>query len=92
MKMYEPSPTDGRKSFYGKARVEVMDDGTETLFSFNTAVMRKMPDGKLVRLYDGWTQTTGRHIKAFCGLTKSEYDKMPVAAEGGNDNANYRAC
>lgn len=29
--------------------------------------------GELVKLWDGWSATTGRHIKAFCGLNKAAY-------------------
>ena len=36
MRKYELTPTDGRKSFYGKAVVIVEDNGTETLYSYNT--------------------------------------------------------
>lgn len=78
MKMYNLVPTDSHKSFYGKARVIVDDDGTETLISYSTAVMRKNPDGSLARLWWGWSATTGRHIKAFCGINKSAYCAMPV--------------
>ena len=45
MKMYELSPTDSRKSFYGKARVMVEDNGTETLYSYDTAIIKRIPDG-----------------------------------------------
>lgn len=34
MKKYELTPTNGRKSFYGKAFIEVDDYGVETLFSY----------------------------------------------------------
>ena len=27
----------------------------------------------LYKLWNDWTATTGRHIKAFCGLSKAEY-------------------
>ena len=73
MKTYELKPTDGRKSFYGKAVVMVEDNGTETLFSYNTPIINRLVSGELVKLWDGWTATTGRHIKAFCGLSKAEY-------------------
>lgn len=29
--------------------------------------------GELVKLWNGWTATTGRHIQAFCGLNKTAY-------------------
>lgn len=73
MKRYELIPTDGRKSFYGKAIVEVEEDGTQTLYSYNTPIIKKLASGELVKLWNGWTATTGRHIVAFCGLNKTEY-------------------
>lgn len=73
MKQYELRPTDGRKSFYGKAIVTIDEDGTETLSSYNTPIIKRTVSGELVKLWDGWTSTTGRHIKAFCGLNKSQY-------------------
>lgn len=73
MKKYELIPNDGRKSFYGKAVVEVADDGSETLYSYNTAIIKRTAAGELVKLWDGWSATTGRHISAFCGLNKAGY-------------------
>lgn len=73
MSKYELRPTDERKSFYGKAVVMVEDNGTETLYSYNTPIIKRLVSGELVKLWDGWTATTGRHIKAFCGLSKAEY-------------------
>lgn len=73
MKRYELTPNNGRKSFYGKAVVEIAADGSETLYSYNTPIIKKTSSGDLVKLWDGWTTTTGRHIKAFCGLSKAEF-------------------
>ena len=73
MKQYELRPTDGRKSFYGKAIVTIDEDGTETLSSYNTPIIKRTVSGELVKLWNGWTSTTGRHIKAFCGLNKAQY-------------------
>lgn len=42
-----------QKSFYGKARVEVKDDGTETLYSYDTPIIRRNPDGTLKHLWFG---------------------------------------
>ena len=75
---YELDPVDGRKSFYGKAVVKVMDDGTEVLRSYETDVIMRKPDGTLVRLWGGWSATTGRHVFAFCGINKKQWDKMEV--------------
>lgn len=77
-KVYELTPTDGRASFYGKAKVMIEPDGTDTLFSYDTPIIERRPGGELIRLWDGWSATTGRHIYAFCGLRKAEYDKLPT--------------
>lgn len=54
---------DSRKSFYGKATVEVMEDKV-TLYSYNTGIVEI--DGERVKaLWEGWSMTTGRHIKEF---------------------------
>lgn len=73
MKIYELIPNDSRKSFYGKAKVMINDDGSETLYSYDTPIITRTQGGELVKLWDGWTATTGRHISAFCGLNKAGY-------------------
>lgn len=60
---------DNRKSFYGKARVDVKDNGTKVLYSYGTPVCR-IEKGKATLLnkgYLGWSssQTTLRHVKEF---------------------------
>ncbi len=79
MKMYELHPNNNTvKSFYGKALVCVDEDGSETLYSYATPIIKRTHSGDLVRLYDGWTQTTGRHIAAFCGLNKTQFQNLPM--------------
>lgn len=74
MTRHELMPTNGRKSFYGKAIVEVDDYGVETLFSYQTPIIKKFPNGTLKRLYDeAPSLTTSTHIKSFCGLNKREF-------------------
>lgn len=75
---YDLVPCDGRKSFYKKAVVRVYDDGTSVLHSYGTDVMSMLPDGTLIRHWDGWSATTGRHIAAFCGINKAAWVKMDV--------------
>lgn len=53
MKKYELIPTDGRKSFYGKAVVIVEDNGTETLYSYGTPIIKRLVSGELVKLWGG---------------------------------------
>ena len=74
---YELTPDDSKKSFYGKAIV-VDENGVKTLFSYNTKIMSMDNDGSIRRYYDDWTATTGRHIKAFCGMNKKEFMEMPI--------------
>lgn len=78
LRSYELTPNDGHKSFYKKAIVRIYDDGTEVLRSYGTDVITRTADGALVRHWDGWSATTGRHAAAFCGIGKKDWDKMPV--------------
>lgn len=77
MKIYELQPVDGRKSFYGKAIVKIDTAGNETLYSYNTPIIKRLVSGELVKLWSGWSATTGRHIKAFCGLNKADFSALP---------------
>lgn len=77
MTIYELTPTNSKKSFYGKAIVIIDDEGTETLISYDTPIIERTADGKLNRLWFGdWTATTGRHIKSFCGLNKKQFMEL----------------
>ena len=73
--IYDLIPTDSHKSFYGKAKVH--DDGkVKYLYSYNTPVMA-LYNGIYYRLWNGWSATTGRHIKDFSGMNKKEYQALP---------------
>ena len=74
----KPLPEQNQKSFYGKAQVRINDDGTQDLYSYDTLVARKSPDGRITRIWNEWSVTTGKHIKAFCGLNKREWDTLSV--------------
>lgn len=76
MKIYELIPTNGRKSFYGKAKVVVDDSGNETLYSYDTPIIKRDANGNLTKLWNGWSSTTGAHIKAFCDLDKKAYTNL----------------
>ena len=62
----ELKPTDSRKSFYGKARVVIAKNGDKTLISYTTPVLKLSADGKLEKLWHGYSATTMRHINSFC--------------------------
>ena len=84
----ELMPDHGQKSFYGKALVCHHEDGTETLYSYGTAIIDRNPDGTLTPRWCDWTATTGKHIRAFCGLSKDEYFKLA----GWEKQPTQRAC
>lgn len=74
-----------QKSFYGKATTHTTTDGTVILTSYATNVA-KIKNGKLVRLWGGWSATTQRHINAFCEtyglptINKKQWEAMPIEA------------
>lgn len=85
MPVYDLQPQyDARASFYGKARVELEDDGTKSLISYSTRVAVIHPDGT-ARVYGTHSQTTLRHIKEFLKQNnfKAENQKQIMAEYGG---------
>lgn len=66
MRIYElPNVGDRRKSFHGKAKVIEKDNGETVLQSYDTEVCKINPNGEFVRLWDGYSSTTMRHINSF---------------------------
>lgn len=78
---YELIPNDSHKSFYGKAIVKTDEQGREVLYSYGRPVLRKEGKGKYTRLWDGWSQTTGRHVMSWSGINKKQWDAMPVVED-----------
>jgi hypothetical protein len=70
-------PTDSHKSFYGKAEVITLKNGTRLLLSYSTIVAGITKSGKAFRSWCGWSATTGRHIKSFMGMNKKEWESLP---------------
>ena len=68
--MYELIPDNGRKSFYGKAKVVIDDNGNETLYSYDTPIIKRDVNGKLTKLWSGWSNTTGHTSKPFVDSIK----------------------
>ena len=50
------------------AIIKYYNDGSEILQSWNTDVVKKTPDGKYIRLWTGWSSSTMKQVKAYCGL------------------------
>lgn len=80
MEMYELSPRDGRKSFYGKAMVMIDAEGNETLYSYGTEVARYNRKENKVEVLGRFSLTTGRHITAFVnehGVCADRFSSIP---------------
>ena len=88
MKFYELTPmgNDRSKSYYGKARVIEKDNGEKVLMSYDTEVCKITKSGEFVRLWDGYSATTMRHVNSFLDLVgmagggKAWWDALPVEA------------
>jgi len=78
MEIFELIPKNGRKSFGHKAIVQVDTNGDRTLFSYCTPIIKQCADGRVIRLWDKWSSTTGAHIMTFCGLNKAEFEALPI--------------
>ena len=64
---------DSRKSFYGKAKVFFLNNGTKLLQSYNTFVALVLPNGKF--LSNGrYSATTARHEIEFAKQFSNDYD------------------
>ena len=72
----ELEPSNGRKSFYHKAKIYKDKNGNKVLKSYDTFVCYKDVCGMIHRIWNGWTTTTGNHIKSFCGLNKKEFTRL----------------
>lgn len=80
VKSFELRPIDGRKSFYGKARVINPGYGYISLVSYDTTVCSlDLESRKFIRHWNGYSATTMRHVNAFRAmyglpaLSKSEW-------------------
>ena len=89
--------THGGKRFYGKARIVHIESKTgrvyEILISYNTAVAMIDAAGRFIRLWNGYSSTTAKHIDAFrrrCGLhgvNKANWLALPIGKwNGGAEN------
>ena len=65
MREFDLPCLEARKSFYGKAKIIELDNGTKQLKSYNTIVGEIDNNNNYISLWDGKTQTTTRHIKSF---------------------------
>ena len=64
MQVFELTPTNGRKSFGGKAKV-IVENGVAKLLSYTTFVAEIKLDSKEYKQNGSYSTTTNNHIKAF---------------------------
>jgi hypothetical protein len=89
----ELKPSYSRKSFYGKARIAHVESKSgrvySILISYNTAVAMIDSAGRFVRLWNGYSSTTMKHIGAFMdryklrNIGKHEWLEMPIGKPSG---------
>ena len=64
MQAFELAPTNGRKSFGGKAKV-IVENGVAKLLSYTTFVAEINLGSKEYKQNGSYSTTTNNHIKAF---------------------------
>lgn len=67
MKQFELKPDGRQKSFYGKAVVTEYSKDLAILTSYKTEVAA-IKNGEFIRLWNGWSATTQKHVNAFLDL------------------------
>lgn len=78
---------DTRKSFYGKAKIVIDEDNTIYLQSYDTLICCINPDNTFNKLWEGYSQTTMRHINSFMrhynifSVNKKQWDSLKVLKE-----------
>lgn len=86
-RIFELPCMDSRKSFYGKARVIECSNGEKLLQSYETIVCKIDASGRVIRLWEGYSATTMRHINSFLSFYgipeggKAYWDKLPIEHE-----------
>lgn len=84
---------NGEKSFYGKARIAHIESKSGRIYyvliSYNTAVAMIDNAGRFVRLWNGYSATTMKHIGAFMdcfklrNIGKHEWLELPLRKPSG---------
>lgn len=64
MNTLELTPTDSRKSFYGKAKIKT-EGNISYLYSYDTCVAEYNNETREIKVYDFYSATTSRHQNAF---------------------------
>lgn len=76
--------SDRAKSFYGKAKIIETENGEKVLQSYNTEVCKISSNCEFVRMWEGYSATTMRHVNSFLsfydmnGGGKAWWNMQPV--------------
>ena len=62
-----PKEIERKRLNYMSAYIKYYDDGSQILQSYNTDVVKRTPDGQYIRLWDGWSSSTNKQVRAYCG-------------------------
>ena len=62
-----PREIERQRLNYMNAYIKYYDDGSQILQSYNTDVVKRTSSGKYIRLWDGWSPSTMKQVKAYCG-------------------------
>ncbi len=78
--------TDKQRLRHMNAWIKTYADGTQILQSYNTDVVKRTPDGKYIRLWNCWSVTTSRQVRAWCGHS---FRDLPFA-DGTVEDRSYK--
>lgn len=84
MNAFNLQPNDSHKSFYGKAVVLEVGNGTVFLRSYSTIVASIDRNKKVTSHWNGHSATTARHIRAFL-----DYYGLPVMCKKEWEEVEY---
>ena len=83
---WQLSPTNGQKSYYGKAIVELNTQNETVLYSYGTKICAFVPGKRnntvFVKYWNGYSATTMKHINSFCaqnghhGYNKKDWEAL----------------
>lgn len=62
-----PKEIERKRLNYMQAWIKYYDDGSQILMSYSTDVVKRTPDGRYIRLWSGWSSSTMKQVKAYCG-------------------------
>lgn len=81
---------------YKRAKVRKLNDGTKELFSYKTKVAILTKGGNFIKLWDGYSLTTLKHINIFRRenglkeINKKEWNELEIKKKKKMENQNRK--